>query len=317
MLKNTLLLFGLSICSLNVSAALTETFDQTGNSMSLSAFSNIYTVGGGTYLRDSLSGVSGVPNNSPSLPVNVGGDKELRYVEDLSINIAATTGYAVTHETFNNATIDAYIGINSTVGPAYAVGGVMLNVSGTSIPTINGYGATIQVWESDPTQAILGFRKVENGIGTGISYSGFQLFDVDLANENYHIEFGVNNGELSASLWRVLMQGDSLVEQPIDLLTYSGIQNTVTVTDAVPMIINPDFDPENYDPNDPNNQPLIPDPTHEIFSSGRAGMSAFARNGSEVYFDNVSVSTVPLPAAVWLFGSGLIGLIGFASRKQV
>lgn len=30
----------------------------------------------------------------------------------------------------------------------------------------------------------------------------------------------------------------------------------------------------------------------------------------------VSVSAVPVPAAVWLFGSGLIGLIGFARRKK-
>ncbi|MDH5191737.1 MAG: VPLPA-CTERM sorting domain-containing protein [Gammaproteobacteria bacterium] len=28
------------------------------------------------------------------------------------------------------------------------------------------------------------------------------------------------------------------------------------------------------------------------------------------------VSTVPVPAAVWLFGSGLIGLVGFARRKK-
>ena len=29
-----------------------------------------------------------------------------------------------------------------------------------------------------------------------------------------------------------------------------------------------------------------------------------------------SVATVPVPAAVWLFGSGLLGLIGFAKRKR-
>ncbi|VAW14734.1 hypothetical protein MNBD_BACTEROID05-118 [hydrothermal vent metagenome] len=28
-------------------------------------------------------------------------------------------------------------------------------------------------------------------------------------------------------------------------------------------------------------------------------------------------NTVPIPAAVWLFGSGLIGLVGFARRKKV
>ena len=37
-----------------------------------------------------------------------------------------------------------------------------------------------------------------------------------------------------------------------------------------------------------------------------------------VLSDNVSigVSTVPVPAAVWLFGSGLLGLIGVARRKK-
>ena len=32
--------------------------------------------------------------------------------------------------------------------------------------------------------------------------------------------------------------------------------------------------------------------------------------------DNVQVQVVPVPAAVWLFGSGLIGLIGVARRKK-
>ena len=40
---------------------------------------------------------------------------------------------------------------------------------------------------------------------------------------------------------------------------------------------------------------------------------------SDAYFDNVTISTdvsaVPVPAAVWLFGSGLLGLIGVARRK--
>ena len=30
----------------------------------------------------------------------------------------------------------------------------------------------------------------------------------------------------------------------------------------------------------------------------------------------IEVSPVPLPAAIWLFGSGLIGLIGIARRKK-
>ncbi len=34
-------------------------------------------------------------------------------------------------------------------------------------------------------------------------------------------------------------------------------------------------------------------------------------------YDNIEVSAVPIPAAVWLFGSGLLGLVGIARRKKV
>jgi len=39
---------------------------------------------------------------------------------------------------------------------------------------------------------------------------------------------------------------------------------------------------------------------------------------SEVAFDKVqlTVSAVPVPAAVWLFGSALIGLVGFSKRRK-
>jgi len=39
---------------------------------------------------------------------------------------------------------------------------------------------------------------------------------------------------------------------------------------------------------------------------------------SEAYFDNISVTVeaIPVPAAVWLFGSGLIGLVGVARKKK-
>ena len=41
---------------------------------------------------------------------------------------------------------------------------------------------------------------------------------------------------------------------------------------------------------------------------------------SDYFIDNVSISAdvnaVPVPAAVWLFGSGLVGLVGIAKRKK-
>jgi len=43
---------------------------------------------------------------------------------------------------------------------------------------------------------------------------------------------------------------------------------------------------------------------------------------ADYYFDNISITAdvvvpeVPVPAAVWLFGSGLLGLVGVARRKK-
>jgi hypothetical protein len=41
------------------------------------------------------------------------------------------------------------------------------------------------------------------------------------------------------------------------------------------------------------------------------------RSNATVWFDNVNVSAVPVPAAVWLFGSGLLGLLGLTRTKMV
>jgi len=45
--------------------------------------------------------------------------------------------------------------------------------------------------------------------------------------------------------------------------------------------------------------------------------NCFANDTQEVYFSQGTVTTnvVPLPAAAWLFGSALLGLIGYSRRK--
>jgi hypothetical protein len=45
----------------------------------------------------------------------------------------------------------------------------------------------------------------------------------------------------------------------------------------------------------------------EFFVTGAQNMDSI--------IDNVS-AVVPVPAAVWLFGSGLLGLVGIAKRKK-
>jgi hypothetical protein len=59
--------------------------------------------------------------------------------------------------------------------------------------------------------------------------------------------------------------------------------------------------------------------TGELMFSTSGGNSGSWYSGNQYGFDyasiNGSVSTVPVPAAVWLFGSGLFGLIGLARGK--
>lgn len=52
------------------------------------------------------------------------------------------------------------------------------------------------------------------------------------------------------------------------------------------------------------------------FGDGQQGASAKSATYSAIAVRNGDVSSVPAPAAVWLFGSGLVGLIGFARSKK-
>ena len=64
---------------------------------------------------------------------------------------------------------------------------------------------------------------------------------------------------------------------------------------------------------------LSHEPTDSIFETiGCCGGDGVTNlYGSEVYFgDYQALSAVPIPAAAWLFGSGLLGLIGIARRKK-
>ena len=76
--------------------------------------------------------------------------------------------------------------------------------------------------------------------------------------------------------------------------------------------------------------PFVYNWTNEIFALNTSGISNVTLEfdliaGGYASFDNLviaasnvagDVSAVPIPAAVWLFGSGLIGLIGIARRKK-
>lgn len=46
------------------------------------------------------------------------------------------------------------------------------------------------------------------------------------------------------------------------------------------------------------------------------GFSIESANGSVVSTDIINTAVIPVPAAIWLFGSGLLGLAGISRRKK-
>ena len=46
------------------------------------------------------------------------------------------------------------------------------------------------------------------------------------------------------------------------------------------------------------------------------GLQASNTGVTDFYFDNFRLTAVPVPGALWLFGSGLLGLIGISRRKK-
>ncbi len=52
------------------------------------------------------------------------------------------------------------------------------------------------------------------------------------------------------------------------------------------------------------------------FSQGLRSSVDSPSHNATVYLDNVVISTVPIPAAGWLFTSGFLGLLGMAARRK-
>ncbi len=52
-----------------------------------------------------------------------------------------------------------------------------------------------------------------------------------------------------------------------------------------------------------------------VFSNLNTGAGDTNSNNEQFYISAMNVSAVPIPAAVWLFGSALLGLAGFSRRK--
>ena len=71
------------------------------------------------------------------------------------------------------------------------------------------------------------------------------------------------------------------------------------------------FDSSAFVDESPDNYPFTEDPLYTLFG-------IYEKNFPDLEYFNVAglVNPVPIPAAAWLFSSGLLGLIGLARRKK-
>jgi hypothetical protein len=60
---------------------------------------------------------------------------------------------------------------------------------------------------------------------------------------------------------------------------------------------------------------MVPDNALYLFVSAHDSLYQDNSDLNGNYKINLSVSSVPVPAAFWLFGSGLIGFVGLSKKK--
>jgi len=118
---------------------------------------------------------------------------------------------------------------------------------------------------------------------------------------------GLGAGFYQASVWSFEGSGANIYPEWIGYETDTGSSDVSQIS----------FDPEHatdpasvftftYDPST--------DGDLRIFAYGSVGFQC--EQCPRARFNALQLAAVPIPAAVWLFGSGLIGLIGVARRKK-
>ncbi|THI88255.1 MAG: hypothetical protein CAF41_006035 [Nitrospira sp. CG24A] len=118
------------------------------------------------------------------------------------------------------------------------------------------------------------------------------------ANQSYTMATSINNVVPSGPI----IDGDNYYARDFFMNLLNPASN-VFANDALPET------PSSLSPFSPYCNLLNPDGQFRLVFAGGQGDVTLIGNLT-------SLSAVPLPAAAWLFGSGVIGLIGFARRKM-
>ena len=191
-------------------------------------------------------------------------------------------------------------------------------------------GPANRVGEYGPFPAANGEPGSIQGVATG--QGGPTQGDVVLAKyTDYNNQDGLATGYVAASTYQEQQIGAEDVGSTWRFSYDAKKGNIEADSSALAYILTQDFTEgsEIFLSNDSTNLPvewgryfidllITPELVGDNLSFGFVA-TATGNNGSGVFYDNLEfaqVSQVPVPAAVWLFSSGLIGLIGVARRKK-
>lgn len=168
-------------------------------------------------------------------------------------------------------------------------------VSGNTNPGAKGWRHDLDfgLFKSDVAGKVTLDVQGVNQSGTNFGFTVFKGMDTSTGAYGHHGSWNANNNEGGVSADSLPGGGTNFTVS--DIVAYS-------VGGTSPMYLNTiSFDAE----------------AGEIYTIALGGY----RNGAwgdttDGYVLNASVSAVPVPAAVWLMGSGLVGLLGLQRRKQ-
>lgn len=141
--------------------------------------------------------------------------------------------------------------------------------------------------------------------GTGSTYAGYDAMNYGAVGTSvFSVTFTVDEltnfslaGALDTGLWDSSMSV-SLVENNVEMFGIASIWD----------LPNDGVNPFSFDGQ------FVAGNVYELMLSSSSFDSDYY---NESWQFDLTTSAVPVPAAVWLFGSGLLGLIGVARRKQI
>lgn len=210
--------------------------------------------------------------------------------------------------------------------PGYAFGGtndVTFTWTGTffnSSSDYTGVGSASNATISSPT---LFFGKKWTAHDVQIFGPGTYSFNTALANGGANSESGIQTMTVGANQIGAHMLFDWNNNLSIDVVNVWSLNGAFSNCDT------PTANPTAYNCLWSGTTNTVGNAASTVFSlhstdnngDGTLGVpmaagGPFANNNANFNLQGVTVNAVPVPAAVWLFGSGLLGLVGVARRKK-